>query len=155
MMRTQSIIRLMKGLTLVFLLLAAGASAAGQTTPKTGAKPAVQAKKAAPKKVVRRRPARRRGQAAPTRARILEIQSALAKHGSYQGIPSGRWDAATMEAMKKFQSSNGLNPSGKITALSLQKLGLGSEVAGFGAPRQSFSPSANLNSLNQDTVNKN
>ena len=36
--------------------------------------------------------------------------------------------------MKQFQSSQGLNASGKIDALTLQKLGLGSETAGRGAP---------------------
>jgi hypothetical protein len=37
--------------------------------------------------------------------------------------------------MQKFQSGNGLEPSGKINALSLQKLGLGSEIAGVSAPK--------------------
>jgi hypothetical protein len=37
--------------------------------------------------------------------------------------------------MKRFQQVNGLNPSGKLDALSLQKLGLGSDTAGRGAPR--------------------
>jgi hypothetical protein len=36
--------------------------------------------------------------------------------------------------MKKYQDKNGLNPTGKIDALTLQKLGLGSETAGKGAP---------------------
>jgi hypothetical protein len=37
--------------------------------------------------------------------------------------------------MQKFQSGNGLEPSGKLNALSLQKLGLGSSVAGVSAPK--------------------
>ncbi len=36
--------------------------------------------------------------------------------------------------MKKYQDKNGLNATGKIDALTLQKLGLGSETAGKGAP---------------------
>jgi peptidoglycan hydrolase-like protein with peptidoglycan-binding domain len=75
-----------------------------------------------------------RAQTAPTRARIIEIQEALAREGFYSGKPSGRWDAATTQAMKNFQTSKGLTPTGKLGALSLQSLGLGSEVAGKSAP---------------------
>ena len=75
-----------------------------------------------------------KGQAAPTSERINEIQGALAKNGAYAGEPSGKWDDSTVEAMKKFQASHGLNPSGKMDALTLQKLGLGSETAGMGVP---------------------
>jgi hypothetical protein len=75
-----------------------------------------------------------KGQAAPTPERINEIQSALAKKGAYDGVPSGKWDDSTVNAMKKFQSARGLNPSGKLDAPTLQKLGLGSETAGLAAP---------------------
>jgi peptidoglycan hydrolase-like protein with peptidoglycan-binding domain len=84
--------------------------------------------------------ARERGQTAPTPDRIAEIQTALARENAYQGEPNGKWDAATIEAMKKFQSANGLSPTGKIDALTLQKLGLGSEVAGKGAPMPPTGP---------------
>jgi hypothetical protein len=36
--------------------------------------------------------------------------------------------------MREFQTANGLTPTGKLGARSLQKLGLGSEVAGKSAP---------------------
>jgi hypothetical protein len=36
--------------------------------------------------------------------------------------------------MKKFQENRGLNPTGKIDAGTLNKLGLGSDTAGKGAP---------------------
>jgi len=36
--------------------------------------------------------------------------------------------------MKKFQENQGLNPTGKIDAVTLVKLGLGSDTAGKGAP---------------------
>jgi peptidoglycan hydrolase-like protein with peptidoglycan-binding domain len=75
-----------------------------------------------------------KGQAAPTADRINAIQSALAKNGAYLGSPSGKWDDFTVEATKKFQSTHGLNPTGKMDALTLQKLGLGSETAGMGVP---------------------
>ncbi len=75
-----------------------------------------------------------KGQAAPTPERITEIQEALAKKGMFEGSPSGQWDEATSDAMKRFQSSNRLDPTGKLDALTLQKLGLGSETAGLAAP---------------------
>ncbi len=73
-------------------------------------------------------------QLAPTASRISEIQSALVREGAYQGDPNGKWDAATVDAMRQFQGDHGLTPSGKIDALTLQKLGLGSQVSGMGAP---------------------
>jgi peptidoglycan hydrolase-like protein with peptidoglycan-binding domain len=73
-------------------------------------------------------------QKAPASDRIREIQTSLQKEGAYQGDPSGKWDDSTVEAMKAFQDKNGLTPTGKIDALTLEKLGLGSETAGKGAP---------------------
>jgi peptidoglycan hydrolase-like protein with peptidoglycan-binding domain len=78
--------------------------------------------------------AKPKGQAAPAPDRIKEIQAALQKDGSYDGEPTGKWDAATSDAMRKYQEKNGVNPTGKIDAASLNKLGLGSETAGKGAP---------------------
>jgi peptidoglycan hydrolase-like protein with peptidoglycan-binding domain len=74
------------------------------------------------------------GQKAPAPERISEIQQALAKNGSFAGTPTGKWDDSTVEAMRKFQSGHGLNPSGKLDAPTLQKLGLGSQTAGIAAP---------------------
>ena len=75
-----------------------------------------------------------RGQKAPTPDRISQIQEALAKDGSFANTPNGKWDDATVEAMRKFQGSHGLNPSGKLDALTLEKLGLGSQTAGVAEP---------------------
>jgi peptidoglycan hydrolase-like protein with peptidoglycan-binding domain len=75
-----------------------------------------------------------KGQAAPTPERISEIQESLAKKGVLAGTPSGKWDDSTVDAVKQFQASNGLTPSGKLDALTLQKLGLGSETAGLAPP---------------------
>jgi peptidoglycan hydrolase-like protein with peptidoglycan-binding domain len=79
---------------------------------------------------------------APTPSRISEIQAALSKEGAYQGEPNGKWDAATVDAMRQFQTDHGLTPSGKIDALTLQKLGLGSQVSGMGAPLPLAGPQA-------------
>ena len=75
-----------------------------------------------------------RGQQAPTADRISEIQTALGKAGSYTGTPSGKWDDPTVAAMRNFQSTHGLNASGKLDAPTLTKLGLGSQTAGVAAP---------------------
>lgn len=82
---------------------------------------------------------RSRAQKAPTADRILEIQSALARSSHFSGEPTGKWDAASINAMKGFQQAQGLKATGKIDAASLQKLGLGSHTAGVAAPRPSAS----------------
>lgn len=87
------------------------------------------------KKTKRRRAKREPSQKVPTAQRISEIQSALARNGYYHGDPNGKWDASTIGAMQKFQSDNGIEPSGKLNAPSLQKLGLGSSTAGVSAPK--------------------
>lgn len=74
-------------------------------------------------------------QKAPTADRITEIQTALSRGGYYQGDPNGRWDANTVAALQKFQSANGIEATGKLDAPSLQKLGLGSDIAGVSAPK--------------------
>lgn len=91
----------------------------------------------------RKRSKRVKGQAAPTPERISEIQSALAKHGVFVGEPNGKWDESTSEAMKKFQAAHGLTPTGKFDALALQKLGLGSEIAGVAIPTPPPNATAN------------
>ena len=89
-----------------------------------------------------RRKSKVKGQAVPTPDRIREIQTALQKDGSYEGAQTGKWDAATMDAMKKYQDKNGISPTGKIDAVTLNKLGLGSDTAGKGAPAPATSSSA-------------
>jgi peptidoglycan hydrolase-like protein with peptidoglycan-binding domain len=88
---------------------------------------------------------RDRGQKAPTSERITEIQQALAKDGSYSATPNGKWDDATVDAMKRFQEANGLNPSGKLDAKTLQKLGLRSSIYGVAAPAPAANSSVSAN----------
>ncbi|MHB8540010.1 MAG: peptidoglycan-binding domain-containing protein [Candidatus Acidiferrales bacterium] len=71
---------------------------------------------------------------APAPERTEQIQSALERGGYYSGNPNGRWDGGTQEALRRFQAANGLPATGKLDALSLQKLGLGSDIAGLSAP---------------------
>lgn len=121
------------------LLVAAGSgvragAATGQSTaaPKTSASSTSSKSHRSSKKSSARR--KDRGQTAPTSDRISEIQQALAKDGSFKGTANGKWDDSTVQAMKSFQSAHNLNPSGKLDALTLQKLGLGSQTAGVAAP---------------------
>ena len=89
---------------------------------------------------------RQTGQKVPTPERIAEIQQALAKDGSFTGTASGKFDSSTVAALKKFQDARGLNPTGKLDALTLQKLGLGSQTAGQAAPTPLTSSSSDLTS---------
>jgi peptidoglycan hydrolase-like protein with peptidoglycan-binding domain len=121
------------------LLLTAGTVRSAAPEPakatRSAAKPAASAAaKPRGKKSSKRSRRRERGQKVPAPERISEIQQALAKDGSFAGKPSGKWDDSTVEAMKKFQAGHGLSPSGKLDALTLQKLGLGSQTAGVAAP---------------------
>lgn len=96
------------------------------------------------KKLSARRSTRKskvKAQTAPTPDRIKEIQTALQREGAYSGEPTGKWDDATVEAVKSYQDKNGLSPTGKIDALTLEKLGLGSGTAGKGAPTPTASSS--------------
>ena len=83
----------------------------------------------------RSRTRRARGQRAPQPARIQEIQQALIDRGYLATPATGKWDAASMEAMRRFQHDNGMDETGKFDALSLIRLGLGPPTAGVGAPR--------------------
>jgi len=130
--------RTIKCLAIAAALLVASAQAfAYQQQSASSSSAAPSTTTTAKKKTVSKKHHSRREptQKAPTPARISEIQSALARNGYYQGQPNGKWDSNTVSAMQKFQSGNGLEPSGKLNALSLQKLGLGSSVAGVSAPK--------------------
>lgn len=65
------------------------------------------------------------GQRTPTRDRYREIQQALAEAGCYEGAADGVWGDTSIQALKCFQERQGLEPTGKIDALSLIRLGLG------------------------------
>ena len=126
------------------LLLTAGtvwsASAPPAKATRSSAKPAAGSRSRG-KRSSKRSNRRERGQKTPAPERISEIQQALAKDGSFNGTPNGKWDDSTVEAMRKFQTGHGLNPSGKLDAKTLQKLGLGSQTAGVAAPMRPIATS--------------
>jgi peptidoglycan hydrolase-like protein with peptidoglycan-binding domain len=118
------------------------------STKLSGKNSTSAAKKAFSKSSSSKRTRRQPGQKAPTADRVSEIQVALAKDGSFQGSPSGKWDEATTTAMRRFQASHGLNASGKLDAPTLQRLGLGSEIAGVAAPTPPPGATSRLTSSN-------
>lgn len=56
--------------------------------------------------------------------RATEIQKALIKAGYLDGPPSGQYDDATIQAVKQYQSANGLPQTGLPSALLLKRLGV-------------------------------
>jgi peptidoglycan hydrolase-like protein with peptidoglycan-binding domain len=116
----------------VLLVSAAPVVSAARTT--TVAQSSTKKKKSTSSKNKKRARPTVRGQKAPTPDRVREIQTALSREGVFDGQPTGKWDDTTIDAMKKFQETHGLNPTGKIDAVTLNKLGLGSDTAGKGAP---------------------
>jgi peptidoglycan hydrolase-like protein with peptidoglycan-binding domain len=106
--------------------VSARSAATTQSSPRTRKTISSKSKKKTKPKV--------HGQTAPTPDRIREIQTALNREGALDREPTGKWDDTTTDAMKKFQGNHGLNPTGKIDAGTLNKLGLGSDTAGKGAP---------------------
>jgi hypothetical protein len=78
------------------------------------------------KKAPARKTTWRNRQLTPSPDRYKEIQNALVAKGYLQPEDaSGSWNTASVDAMKKFQSAQNLDSSGKINSLSLIALGLG------------------------------
>jgi peptidoglycan hydrolase-like protein with peptidoglycan-binding domain len=133
-MRWRSIIA-----SLVLACATAVGAATPQASPQTGSTTTASKTAATHKK--KHHSKRQPSQKAPMPDRISEIQSSLARGGYYQGQPNGKWDSNTVAALQKFQSSNGIEANGKLDAPTLQKLGLGSDIAGVSAPKPVPPPS--------------
>jgi peptidoglycan hydrolase-like protein with peptidoglycan-binding domain len=69
-------------------------------------------------------------QTSPSRVRIIEIQQALAEKGYFDGAATGDWGSSSIEALKRFQQDQLLEPTGRINALTLIALGLGPKREG-------------------------
>lgn len=125
---------------LAFALVVSSGAIAPRATASQASTSSTKPKSAAHKKK-HHSSKRQPSQKAPTADRISEIQSALAREGYYKGDASGKWDANTVAAVQKFQSANGIDADGKLDAPTLQKLGLGSDIAGVSAPKPVAPPS--------------
>lgn len=92
----------------------------------------------------RSRDARRRSAMRPEAERVKEIQKALAGAGELHQEPTGLWDDATREAMKRYQQRNGFSATGLPDSKSLMKMGLGPHPL----PPDVVTPAATSASLN-------
>ena len=82
-----------------------------------------------------------RGQQSIDNARTLEIQQALIREHYLDGEASGRWDATTEDAMRKYQSDQGWQTKVMPDSRALKKLGLGPDYSGaINAKHSSFTP---------------
>jgi hypothetical protein len=68
---------------------------------------------------------RKRGQQAIDSSRAREIQEALIAQHYMEGKPSGMWDAATQDAMRRYQAAQGWQSKTVPDSRALIKLGLG------------------------------
>jgi len=85
---------------------------------------------------------KKRGQQAIDSERAREIQEALIKKNYMQGEPSGRWDAATEAALRKFQGDQGWQTKTVPDSRALIKLGLGPSKDGLLNPESAMTTSA-------------
>jgi hypothetical protein len=142
------------------ILLAWTANGAVATQQKTPAKKTTAKKKSAPakkgatttgkrtvtassrgKKASAKRVTWRNRQMSPSPDRYREIQGALAAKGFLSPEEAtGTWNQSSSDALKKFQSEQNLESSGKINSLSLIALGLGPRRDTTPAPPKSQSP---------------
>lgn len=90
-----------------------------------------------------RKPAARATQTAPTPERYKEIQQALIDRRYLNAEANGVWGPDSAAALKKFQSDQKLDPTGKLDSLSLIGLGLGPKrVSPITAPASASAPAA-------------
>jgi peptidoglycan hydrolase-like protein with peptidoglycan-binding domain len=84
-------------------------------------------------------------------ARATEIQQALIKENYLSGSPTGQWDSASQDAMKKFQADHGWQTKIMPDSRALIKLGLGPqnpETAKVAAPSEESDLSHPKDTLN-------
>jgi peptidoglycan hydrolase-like protein with peptidoglycan-binding domain len=131
--------------SVLFAALAMPALTAATAKRKTGAKrPVASSATAARRTATQSHPARRpsrakrslAGRRVPSRQRLArlrlepervrEIQQALIQAGYLNQAPTGAWDDATRNAMRRYQADNSFPTTGLPEAKSLLKLGLGS-----------------------------
>jgi len=98
----------------------------GTAAKSSPAKKGSPARKGVSKKGPAKKTTWRNRQLTPTPDRYKEIQHALVAKGYLQPEEvTGTWTPASADALKKFQSAQNLESSGKINSLSLIALGLG------------------------------
>jgi peptidoglycan hydrolase-like protein with peptidoglycan-binding domain len=99
---------------ILFVLIASlllGISINAQATPSTGAQAQTEAK---PKKQIFR----------ANKEQITMVQKMLKEKNLYKGDATGKLDPDTREAVKSFQSANGLKNTGTLNRATLEKMGI-------------------------------
>jgi hypothetical protein len=81
---------------------------------------------------------RKRGQQAIDSPRATEIQQALIRQHYLEGEPSGRWDASTQHALKRYQAAQGWQSKMVPDSRALIKLGLGPSKDGLLNPESAM-----------------
>jgi hypothetical protein len=97
----------------------------GAATQQTASPTKPAAKSSKPRAKTKTALQRAPRQLAPSPDRCKEIQEALISKGYLQGSSTGVWDQNSMDAMRKFQEDQKIEPTGKVNAKSLIGLGLG------------------------------
>jgi hypothetical protein len=81
---------------------------------------------------------RKRGQQAIDSPRAREIQEALIRQHYMEGEPSGKWDASTQDALKRYQAAQGWQSKTVPDSRALIKLGLGPSKDGLLNPESAM-----------------
>lgn len=82
-----------------------------------------------------------RGQQAIDPDRVTQIQQALIRAHYLSGEPTGKWDATTIAAMRKFQADHGWQTRLTPDSRALEKLGLGPDYSDAINAKNSTAPS--------------
>ena len=88
---------------------------------------------------------KKRGQQVIESPRAREIQGALIAQHYMEGKPSGMWDAATQDAMRRYQAAQGWQSKTVPDSRALIKLGLGPSKAGLLNPESAMTAGARVN----------
>lgn len=132
-----------------------GKAAASRTTRAAGGTRLVRTKSGRVVRVKTHAPPAPTFQTHPDPERYAEIQRALIDRGYFKGEPNGQWSDDSTEALKRFQASSNLPDDGKISALTLNGLGLGPRHDGSTAstvPLPSASASSGTPTVVEETV---
>jgi hypothetical protein len=106
-------------------ITALGVSFSFAAAPKTASRPASKSSKSVHHSSKKTHKPRVRGQQAIDTARCREIQEALVREHYMTGQPSGKWDDATQQAMRRFQADQGWQNKLVPDSRALIRLGLG------------------------------
>jgi hypothetical protein len=102
-----------------------GVSVASAAEPSSSTHPVSNSSKSAHHSSKKPRKARVRGQQAIDGERCREIQQALVREHYMTGQPSGKWDDATQQAMRRYQKDQGWQSKSVPDSRALIRLGLG------------------------------